>query len=242
MTHTRTTLIFVAAVLAASPAFAQSDLTSRTAVSFTGGFGSTTNTTGIALGGSLLFDVNDRTSIEGQGTYLDRGTGADALSATASLLVNLRSGRKQIVPYAAVGGGVYRTWVDLANPRLMGATPPGFAPGSMICAAPGSGSGFGRGPGFGPGTTPCPTTVAGYWGVGHMSEFYAQRLGAMMVPPGGAWESRTFTDVAMSLGGGLRFNVSDRVMVRPDLRALTAIADGEMHTMTVFVVHLAYRF
>jgi hypothetical protein len=46
----------------ASTAFAQSDIAPKTAVSFVGGAGSTASATGVALGGSWLFDVNDRAS------------------------------------------------------------------------------------------------------------------------------------------------------------------------------------
>ncbi len=31
-------------------------------------------------------------------------------------------------------------------------------------------------------------------------------------------------------------------MVRPDARALIVFADGETHTVGVFVVHVGYRF
>ncbi|MBI2187850.1 MAG: outer membrane beta-barrel protein [Acidobacteria bacterium] len=239
----RTFIIAGAAVaLLASTASAQSDIAPRTAVSFVGGLGSTTSTTGVALGGSLLFDVNDRTALEAQGTYLDRGAGADALSVSGSFLVNLISGRERIVPYAAVGGGLYRTSFELANPAFLGPAGAQFGPGSTVCPAPGTGIGPGPGAGFGPGAGTCPANVAGYWGVGEMPGFYARRLGPMTVPPGGVWETRSFTDPTMSFGGGLRFNVNERLMVRPDVRALVVFADGETQTLTVFGVNVGYRF
>src|SRR5687768_13556197 len=109
----RTSVFTWAAVtLLASTALAQSDVAPRTAVSFIGGAGSTTSMTGVALGGSWLFDLSDRESVEAQGTYLDRGAGTDALSVSGSLLVNLLAAREKIVPYAAVGGGMYRTSFD----------------------------------------------------------------------------------------------------------------------------------
>jgi len=85
----------------ASTALAQSDIAPRTAVSFVGGAGSSSSTTGVTLGGSWLFDLNDRASLEAQGTYLDRGAGAAAVSVNGSLLANLVSRRQRIVPYAA---------------------------------------------------------------------------------------------------------------------------------------------
>jgi hypothetical protein len=64
----------------------------------------------------------------------------------------------------------------------------------------------------------------------------------MSVPAGGVWETRSFMDPAMSVGGGLRFNVNEHLMVRPDIRALIVFADGDTHTLGVFGVQLGYRF
>jgi hypothetical protein len=232
----------MAVALFASPALAQSDIAPRMAVSFVGGAGTTSSATGVALGASWLFDVNDRASLEAQGTYIDRGAGTDAVSVSASLLANLVSGRERIVPYAAIGGGLYRTSFDLANPAFLGPGQYGFSPGSLVCPAPGTGVGPGPGPGFGPGSNTCPATVAGSWGVGQMPGFYARRLGPMPVPSGGVWETRSFIDPAVSVGGGVRFNVSERFVVRPDARALVVFAGGETHTIGVFGMQLGYRF
>lgn len=243
MSLTRVFVLALAAVaLLASTALAQSDIAPRTAVSFVGGAGSATSTTGVALGASWLFDVNERASVEVLGTYLDRGAGVDALSVSGSVLVNLVPARERIVPYAAVGGGMYRMSFELANPALLGPVGAQFGPGSVVCPAPGTGIGPGPGAGFGPGTGTCLVPVAGYWGVGRMPGFYAQRLGPMSVPVGGAWETRSFLDPAMSAGGGLRFNVNEHLMVRPDIRALVVFADGDQRTLGVFSVQLGYRF
>ena len=238
----RTSVIIGAAALLASTAFAQSDIAPRTTVSFVGGAGSTSSRTGVALGGSWLFDFNDRASMEAQGTYLDRGAGTDALSVTASVLVNLVSSRGRIVPYAALGGGLYRTSFELTNPAFLGPIGAEFGPGSVVCPAPGTGVGPGPGAGFGPGTGICPSNIAGYWGVGQMPHFYARRLGPMAVPAGDAWDDRHFTDPAMSVGGGLRFNVNQYLMIRPDVRALVVFANRDTHTLGVFGVQLGYRF
>jgi hypothetical protein len=239
----RTTIVAAGTIaLVASTALAQSDIAPRTAVSFVGGAGSSSSTTGVSLGGSWLFDLNNRASIEAQGTYLDRGAGADALSISGSLLVNLLSARERVVPYAAVGGGLYRSSFDLANPAMLGPVGAQFGPDSVVCPAPGTGIGPGPGAGFGPGTGTCPGNVAGYWGVGQMPGFYARRLGPMAVPVGGAWGTRRFTDPAVSFGGGLRFNVNERVMVRPDVRALVVFAEGDTHTLGMFGVQIGYRF
>jgi hypothetical protein len=243
MRLSRTFIVAAGAIaLLGSTALAQSDFAPRTAVSFVGGAVSTRSTTGMALGGSWLFDLNNRASVEAQGTYLDRGAGANALNVSGSVLVNLLSARERVVPYAAVGGGVHRSSFDLTNSAMLGPVGSQFGPGSIVCPAPGTGIGPGPGAGFGPGTGMCSGAVVGYWGVGQMPSFYARRLGPMAVPTGGAWASRSFADPALSFGGGLRFNVNERVMVRPDVRALVVFAEGETHTLGVFGVQLGYRF
>ena len=50
------------------------------------------------------------------------------------------------------------------------------------------------------------------------------------------------TDPAVDVGGGLRFNVSSRLMIRPEARALFVLAESETHTVGVFVLDVAYRF
>src|SRR6187431_747395 len=104
------TLITMAcgAALMVATAHAQSETSPGTAVSFGGGVASTNSVTGAVLGGSVLHDVNEWVAFEGEGSYLDRGAGADALSASGSLLINMMPSRGRVVPYAAVGGGVYR--------------------------------------------------------------------------------------------------------------------------------------
>ena len=226
----------------ASGAFAQSDDAPGAAISLTGGAGSTSAATGVALGGSALLDMTDWTALEVQGAYLDRGAGADAVHAGASLLVNFVPVRARVVPYAAVGAGVYRASFDLADPRFFGPVGTQFPPDARVCPAPGTGIGFGPGMGFGPGTAECPADAAGYRGVGQMSRFYARRMGPMVVPAAGHWQTRSFTDPAMTFGGGLRFNVNERLMIRPDVRALTVFASGDTHTLLVYNVSIGYRF
>jgi hypothetical protein len=53
---------------------------------------------------------------------------------------------------------------------------------------------------------------------------------------------RRFTDPATSVGGGVGFNVTDHLMVRPDIRALVVFAKGYTHTGGVFGVQLGYPF
>jgi hypothetical protein len=239
------TIYFIAAamvMLVAANAAAQSEIAPRASVSFLGGAASTEDVTGAVLGASLLFDVNDRIGIEGEATYLDRGAGVDAVSVSGSLFVNLLPSHRRIVPYAAGGGGLYRASFDLNSGYLFGPWGSQFSPGTTICAAPGTGVGPGPGAGFGSGTGMCPAETAGYIGVGRMPAFYGRRLGPMVVPDEGMWSKRAFTDPAATVGGGVRFHVSDRLMVRPDLRARFIFGDGDTHVMAVFAINLGYRF
>lgn len=210
MPSRRTIVVTVAAMLSASSAAAQSDLTPRTAAALVGGFGSTTSMTGIAVGGSILFDATKQLSFEAQGTYLDRGAGRDALSVNGSVVANVLPASRRVVPYGAVGVGVYRAWFNLDNPRLRNQMQ--VPSGSMRDVS------------------------------GRVSDFYARRLGMMRVPADGVLGTRHFTDPAMTLGGGVRFNVNERIMVRPDVRALIVAAEGAVHTMAIFGLHAAYRF
>jgi hypothetical protein len=235
-------LLSVVALLWGSAARAQSEVAPGAAASLVAGVASTSDVTGAVLGGSVLFDVNDWVGIEGEATYLDRGTGADALSAGGGVLVNLLPSHRRVVPYAAAGAGLYRMSFDVGNARLLGPVQSQFPAGAMVCTAPGSGTGPGPGPGFGAGSGTCPANVAGYWGVGQMPGFYGRRMGTLVVPGDGVWETRSFTDPAASVGGGVRFNISDRLLVRSDLRARMIFADGDSDTMAVFAFNVGYRF
>ena len=81
-------------------------------------------------------------AIGGEGSYLDRGASADALSASGSVLIDVLSSRGRVVPYAAVGGGVYRASFDMGEARRRGALGSQFQGGSVVCPAPGTGLGF----------------------------------------------------------------------------------------------------
>jgi hypothetical protein len=56
------------------------------------------------------------------------------------------------------------------------------------------------------------------------------------------WDTRSFTDPAINIGGGLRLNINEHLMVRPDMRALVVFANGDTHTLGVFNVQVGYRF
>jgi len=232
----------MALLVTTSPSYAQSE-PPRAVVSAAVGVGSASPNTGVVVGGSLLVDVSNIVSIEGHGAFLDRGAGAHAATASAGVLVNLRSSREELVPFVSVGGGLYHSSFDLSRPRFLG-RPNGQLPaGTSVCAMPGTGAGFGRGPGhsYGPGVGMC-TGTAGYWGVGQLPGFFARRLGALTVPSGNDWGRRSFTDPAVYAGVGLRVNATAHVLMRIDARALIALRNRDTYTLGVFTAQVGYRF
>jgi opacity protein-like surface antigen len=239
----RNVVVLVAVtLLCATGAHAQSEVSPGSSVSLVAGVAASGDVTGAVLGGSFLFDASRWIGLEGEATYVDRGAGADAFTVSGGVLVNLVPSYRRVVPYAAVGGGLYRVSFDLGNRNMFGAASELFPAGSYVCPAPGTGIGVGPGPGFGPGTGVCSADVAGYWGVGRMPAFYGRRMGAIAVPGAGAWGHRSFNDPAATIGGGVRFNVSDHVMIRSDVRARLIFADGETDTMGTFAFNVGYRF
>jgi len=225
-----------------SPGYAQSE-PPRVAVSAEVGIGSASPNTGVVVGGSLLLDVTDIVSIEGHGAFFDRGRGAHAATASAGVLINLRSSREELVPFVSAGGGLYHSSFDLSHVRFLG-MPNGQLPaGTSACPMSGTGAGFGRGPGhmYGPGDGTC-TGAAGYGGVGQLPEFFARRLGTLMVPSGNEWGRRNFTDPAMYAGVGLRVNASAHVLMRIDGRALIVLRNRNTYTLGVFTAQVGYRF
>lgn len=113
----------VAALVGPSAAFAQSEPASDrrpVSVVFDGGLAAGSPGAGPAIGGRLTFDVTDHVAIEGAGSWAGRGSGADAASLTASLLVNLTRADRTAVPYATIGGGLYRTMFDMGGRRFLG--------------------------------------------------------------------------------------------------------------------------
>lgn len=109
-------------VLLVSSARAEDNAQFRTAVSVTGGlsigsegglggdlarrfgFGRGGSDAGLAVGGSIARDVTPRLTIEANGAYLDRRSGA--WSADAGFRLNLAPASHSMVPYFAVSGGL----------------------------------------------------------------------------------------------------------------------------------------
>jgi hypothetical protein len=207
------------------------------------------------LGGLILgFDLNDRVTLETRGVLLARGPAQMGLDANASLLVDLLADRKA-VPYVVVGGGLYRAMFDFGNQGVFGMMTSGVPAGSQIVALP---QGWGAMPGM-MGSWSAGQTFGSGWMMGgfawngtaatgptftgsQMPMFYARRMGALTVPASGRWHMVGFTDPALSLGGGVRIDVTPSLYVKPEVRALTIIGGGDTYTIGSATFSVGYRF
>jgi hypothetical protein len=190
----------------------------RTVVMFTAGVASGEAETGGVFGGTVVVNLNERVAVEGQGTYFDRGSGADAVNLGGSVVLNVVSSLARGGPYLAVGASVHHATFDLSEQRFLGMRPTPVGPGTFACTTPGE-----------------------RFACGQMPMFYARRLTEFDMSADGM-QHRGFTDPAVTIGGGVRINLNDRWLLRPDVRALIVIADRETYNLAVFVVNLGYRF
>jgi hypothetical protein len=200
--------------------------TQKTAVYMQAGYSSgSSDMGGAALGGMLVRDLTSRLSVEASASYLGHGMGSNGLGASAALLVHLRPTHEKTVPYLVAGGGLYRASFDMGNGRFNGPMNMG---GSMM-------SGFGM---MGVDSMPAGTP----WNYGQMPHFYGGRLANGAGNQGAFYGNRSFTDPAISLGGGIRIDLGSRLYLRPDARALVVTSNGDTNTVGVFTINLGYRF
>lgn len=207
-----------------------------------GGFAGGAGDTGGSVGGALTFNVSDRIGVEGRGIYMQRGSGATGLELTGTMLLTVARSEK-VAPYVAVGGGLYRARFDLGADRFFGQMGSQFAAGTRFIPIRGM-TEFGM---MNTGMTFNGDLWTDAWtgatfNRSQMPMFYANRLGQMTVPADGHWSMRSFTDPALSLGGGMRLDVNDRLSIRPDVRALVAFANGDSLVLTTMTVGVGYRF
>lgn len=212
------TLVTCAVVAAASVASGQ-EVGVRTGVAVVPGAAFDSANTGPSIGGAITVELSSRFAVEGSGTYVDRGAGATALNVQAGVVANLITSNERVLPFIAAGAGVYRASFDLAAQRFFGGTGAQFGAGSSLCG----------------GTAMCP--------YGNMPTFYGRRLGAMNTPGiGGTWPTRTFTDPAVHLGGGVRINLTPNVFIRPEVRGLFVVADNAVESLGAVSAAFGYRF
>jgi hypothetical protein len=237
-----------AALLAATPAWSQAISPAQPhplSTGVVGGISAGLGNAGAAVGGTFTFDVTDRISVEARGVHMERGSGQSGVEATAALLVTLVR-TKTAAPYVSFGGGVYRASFDLGNRELFGMMGEDFAPGTMFVALAAMPGYAVMGPNMGSRMPLYDGAWHGPWTgdtftSSHMPDFYASRLGEMMVPENGHWTSRTFTDPALTVGGGLTLNLTRRVYLRPDVRGLVVFS-GDRTVLTTMNVGLGVRF
>lgn len=207
------------------------------------GLTSTSPGQGAALGGAMMFDVNDRVTVEVAGNWLDRGRGSNGVTVGGSLLLNLASQRRAAVPFVALGAAAVRTTFDMDDRVFLGGRSGQFGPGATMVPFQGMGQGgMMQGPYTGPDYWTGTWTAGPTVDLSNMPMFYQQRLGPMEMGTDGRWGMRSFTDPALSLGGGVRFDVTERLYLRPDARALVVLADGGRHTVGVFTLGAGVRF
>ena len=180
---------------------------------------------GATLGGTLSRNLGSRLALEATGAFLNRGFGENGLNLSASLLVNLRPTGEKVVAYFALGGGVYRASFDTRNPRLNG---------------PMTGYGMGSYGSYG--------MMGGYYGgsprnYGQMPMFYGNRMNpAQLDQDGRFYGRRTFTDPAVTVGGGIKVDLGSHLSLRPDVRALVIMSGGDSYTVGLFTLNFGYRF
>ncbi len=123
-------LIGAAAVLLASPgAWAETRASwggERTAAYVQGGFSTASpHMSGVAVGASLVLDLNRSFALEGSGSYVDRGAGSEAASLSVNAILHLASRDEEAVPYLVAGAGLYRASFDTRIARFAGPAPSG---------------------------------------------------------------------------------------------------------------------
>ena len=207
-----------------------------------GGFSGGNGHTGGSMGGTLSLDITDHIGLEGRGIFLQRGPGSTGLELTGTMLLTLAR-NQQATPYVAIGGGLYRARFDLGDDHLFGQMASQYAAGTRFVPIRGM-TDFGMmnsGMTFN-GDLWTEAWTGSTFTSSQMPMFYANRLGQMTIPPDGRWGMRTFTDPALTLGGGIRLTVTDRISIRPDVRALVAFADSDRLVLTTMTVGVGYQF
>lgn len=229
-------------IAAAVPAEAQPTQERRVSFGALGGLSAASGTGGATVGATVAFDLTPRVGIEARGLWLDRGIGTSGGELTANFVVDLLTA-PHAVPYIVAGGGVYHARFDLDRPQLLGEMAGQFGPGSRVVPIGGT-SNFGM---MGANESYSGHMWNGPWQgttytASQMPMFYANRMGQMQVPANGIWGMRGFTDPAVTVGGGVRMNLTDRVWLRPEARALVVLADGRSYTVGTFSFGVGLKF
>jgi hypothetical protein len=197
---------------------------------------------GATIGGVIVVDITERVGLEVGGNWLAAGRGSDGVTLGGGVIVSLRSQRARTVPFLSAGAAAVRSSFDMDDRAFLGRASGQFGPGASMVPL----GGMPRG-GMIHGSYTGPRHWTGNWtgptvDLSNMPMFYQQRLGVMQMDPNGRWGMRSFTDPALGVGGGVRFNVSERLYVRPDARAIVVLADGDSHTIGMFTIGVGVAF
>ncbi len=207
------------------------------------GLTSTSPGSGATLGGALVLDLSERVAVEVTGSWLAARRGSDGVTLGGSVLLNLLRGEPKAMPFVSLGAAVVRTSFDMDSAEFLGRMAGAFGPGATMVPFQGSPhGGMMQGPYAGPNYWTGAWTNGPTVDLSSMPMFYQQRLGPMQIGADGRWGMRSFTDPALSVGGGVRFGVSERFYVRPDVRALILMADGDRDTIGMFTVAVGMTF
>ena len=160
--------------------------------------------------------LTGRLRLELVGSYLDRGLDSDAWNGYLGLRLDLAAEGERAVPYFALGGGFYR-----ARFGIVGVAPAAGIDGTCGLAE--------------------ACSYANMPSYASMPAFYRRR---MQAPGYGArWpEHRTFTDPMVAVGLGVLWDVTPRLFVMPDARALLVAADRDTLTIGGLTLNLGFRF
>lgn len=151
------------------------------------GVNSASSQAGSLAGGAVGWEVRRWLAVEGIGSWLDRGAGADAFAADLKAIVSPVSAHG-FVPFIQAGIGMYRASFQLSRAEL--------------------------------------------------PDFYRSRVGATA----SGFDSITFTDPSVIVGGGVNLFVTQHVAIRPDIQAKVVVRDSHHYVVTAVAVHLAYHF
>jgi hypothetical protein len=194
-----------------------------------------------ALGATVTFEVTPRVALAGDIDYYNHASWATTTAVTGSVSVAVGPGgwSASAVPYVFAGGGYHRLSVDLASSHVLGPIGSQVRAGDVFCPAPGMGMGMGPGPG----PAACGSgSPAGVWGFNELPDFYARRLGPLVVPATGVWPSHAWNDAALTAGGGIRLLSAGGVVVQPEVRIWVVMAGGHARTSGLLGASIGYRF
>jgi len=195
----------------------------RASISGIGGVSAVSSDIHGAVGGRLTFDLSPRLAVEGSVIYTDEGRATSALASEGRLLVSLLPSARRVRPFAAVGLGIYRARFDMGSRALM----TGRIDAATLTRMMG---GYGL-----------PGDVTRMMSA--MPQFYASRAMATFDGPmGGNSMRQTFTDPAVSLGGGLTLTPVDHVVLSPEARVYVVTRGGRSRTTGMFTMGAGYRW